>query len=133
MNRYDIIGDIHGCFDELLQLIDKLGYTMENDIPIHPEGRQLAFVGDAMDRGPDSVKTLNFMFRLQDARKLIYSPGNHCNKFYRYAKGNPIQLQHGIETTVAELDQLSSEKHRYVLKRYIEFYEALPLYHIPRQ
>lgn len=129
MNRYDIIGDIHGCYDELLQLIDELGYSMENDIPIHREGRQLAFVGDAMDRGPDSVKTLNFMFRLQDARKLIYSPGNHCNKFYRYAKGNPVQLQHGIETTVAELDQLSSEKHRYVLKRYIEFYDALPLYH----
>jgi protein phosphatase len=130
MSHYDIIGDIHGCFDELLQLIDKLGYTKVNDIPIHPEGRQLAFVGDAMDRGPDSVKTLNFMFRLQDARKLIYSPGNHCNKFYRYAKGNSIQLKHGIETTVAELEKLSSDKRHFFLKRYVEFYETLPLYQV---
>ena len=110
MNCYDIIGDIHGCFDELSQLIGKLGYSIKDDIPTHPDGRQLAFVGDAMDRGPDSLKTLNFMFRLQDARKLIYSPGNHCDKFYRYAKGNPIKLQHGIETTVAELDLSSTQK-----------------------
>ena len=129
MESYDIIGDIHGCFQELSQLIGKLGYTTENDNPIHPEGRQLAFVGDAMDRGPDSVKTLNFMFRLQDARKLIYSPGNHCDKFYRYAKGNPIQLQHGIETTVAELEKLPLKERQSFLKRYIEFYESLPLYH----
>ena len=103
MNSYDIIGDIHGCFDELLQLIDKLGYSMENDIPIHPDGRPLAFVGDAMDRGPDSVKTLNFMFRLQDARNLFIPQEITAISSIAMPKG--IQsTQHGIETTVAELD-----------------------------
>ena len=34
-----------------------------NGIPVHPEGRQLAFVGDAMDRGPDSLKTLRFVIQ----------------------------------------------------------------------
>ena len=127
--KYDIIGDIHGCFDELLQLLKKLGYAVDKDIPIHPDNRSIAFVGDAMDRGPDSIKTINVMYRLQDARKLIYSPGNHCNKLYRYAKGNKVQLQHGLETTVAELDTLSNKERERFLNRYIEFYESLPLYY----
>ncbi len=128
--KYDIIGDIHGCFDELLQLIETLGYSMETDVPIHPDGRMLAFVGDAMDRGPHSLKTLELLFKLQDANRLFYSPGNHCNKFYRYAKGNKVQLQYGLETTVAELDALPSQEQDRFLARYREFYEALPLYHI---
>ena len=126
--KVDIVGDIHGCFNELLQLLANLGYTMDNGIPIHPDNRSIAFVGDAMDRGPHSLETMNLLFRLQDAKKIIYSPGNHCNKFYRYAKGNKVQLQHGIETTVAELNALSLDKRQHFLKRYIAFYEALPLY-----
>lgn len=47
--KYDIIGDIHGCFDELLDLIAKLGYEEIQGVYVHPEGRQLVFVGDAMD------------------------------------------------------------------------------------
>lgn len=128
--KYDIIGDIHGCYDELLQLIDTLGYSMETDIPLHPEDRTLAFVGDAMDRGPLSLKTLELLFKLQDAKRLVYSPGNHCNKFYRYAKGHKVQVQYGLETTVAELDALSSKERTRFLARYKEFYEALPLYYM---
>ena len=52
--KLDIIGDIHGCYDELQSLINKLGYSFESGLPIHQDGRQLAFVGDAMDRGPAS-------------------------------------------------------------------------------
>ncbi|MFS0574481.1 bis(5'-nucleosyl)-tetraphosphatase PrpE [Sporosarcina sp. 179-K 3D1 HS] len=128
--KYDIIGDIHGCFDELLSLIDKLGYIMQNNIPVHPDGRSLAFVGDAMDRGPNSVETLSLLFRMQDAGSLHYSPGNHCNKFYRFAKGNHVEQIHGLETTVAELDALPVEKRLDFLKRYRHFYEALPLYQL---
>jgi len=127
--KFDIIGDIHGCFDELLELLHKLGYKTDLGIPSHPEGRVPAFVGDAMDRGPDSLRTIELMFKLQDAKKLIYSPGNHCNKFYRYAKGNKVHLTHGIETTVAELDMFTQNSRVKFLKRYIRFYEALPLYH----
>ena len=89
--KLDIIGDIHGCYDELQLLIDKLGYSFESGLPMHQDGRQLAFVGDAMDRGPSSLKTLELMFKLQDNHRLIYSPGNHCNKLYRFAKGSNVQ------------------------------------------
>lgn len=127
--NYDIIGDIHGCYDELTELLLKLGYSLSTGIPIHPDGRKAAFVGDCMDRGPASVETIELMFSLQNKRQLIYSPGNHCDKFYRYAKGNQVQLQHGIETTVAELDKFPALERKKFLKRYIAFYEDLPLYH----
>lgn len=127
--NFDIIGDIHGCYDELLELFIKLGYSLNTGIPIHPDGRKIAFVGDSMDRGPHSLKTMALMFLLQDSRQLIYSPGNHCDKFYRYAKGNQVRLKYGIETTVAELNQLSKQVKEKFLKRYIAFYEDLPLYH----
>lgn len=128
--KFDIIGDIHGCYDELLSLIDILGYKMKNNVPVHPDGRLLAFVGDAMDRGPNSLETLMLLFRMQDAGILHYSPGNHCNKFYRFAKGNHVEQVHGLETTVAELNALPSEKRLDFLKRYRKFYEALPLYQV---
>ncbi|NYF24007.1 bis(5'-nucleosyl)-tetraphosphatase PrpE [Sporosarcina sp. JAI121] len=126
--KFDIIGDIHGCYDEFLQLIQELGYSMSTGIPIHPEGRNLAFVGDAMDRGPDSLRMLKLLFKIQKNKNLFYSPGNHCNKFYRYAKGNQVQLTHGLETTVAELDALPKEERKDFLSMYSRFYEALPLY-----
>lgn len=127
--KFDIIGDIHGCYDEFLNLIDKLGYLMNTGIPVHPDGRNLVFVGDTMDRGPDSIKMLNLVFKLQEATTLIYSPGNHCNKLYRFAKGNQVQLTHGLETTVAELDALTKDERKRFLTTYCKFYEALPLYH----
>ncbi|MFJ7932897.1 bis(5'-nucleosyl)-tetraphosphatase PrpE [Sporosarcina sp. NPDC096371] len=126
--KFDIIGDIHGCFDEFIALIHKLGYSMETGIPVHSDGRHLAFVGDATDRGPDSLKILQLLFKMQDADALYYSPGNHCNKLYRYAKGSNVQLTHGLETTVAELDALSPNQRKQFLTRYRQFYESLPLY-----
>lgn len=42
--KLDIIGDIHGCFDELTALVKKLGYSWDDGIPVHP-GRKLAFIG----------------------------------------------------------------------------------------
>lgn len=128
--KFDMIGDIHGCYDELLLLIRKLGYSMDTGIPIHTEGRRLAFVGDAMDRGPHSLHTLNLLYRMQDAGILIYSPGNHCNKLYRFVKGHKVQQTHGLETTVAEIHALPKVEQRQFLDRYRHFYEALPLYHI---
>jgi protein phosphatase len=126
--KLDIIGDIHGCYDELQLLIGKLGYSFESGLPMHQDGRQLAFVGDAMDRGPSSLKTLELMFKLQDNHRLIYSPGNHCNKLYRLAKGSNVQQKNGLETTVAELNALPPKDKRRFLDRYRQFYEALPLY-----
>lgn len=127
--KFDVIGDIHGCSDELTELIDKLGYRFENGLPKHPDGRKLAFVGDAMDRGPDSLGVLKLLFAMQDEGILYYSPGNHCNKLYRFFKGNPVQLAHGLELTVADWRGLPRPEQKTFRDRYLRFYEALPLYH----
>ena len=47
----DVIGDIHGECGTLCELLDRLGYDGNG---AHPEGRRLVFVGDLIDRGPDS-------------------------------------------------------------------------------
>lgn len=124
----DIIGDIHGCYEELIELIQKLDYSFTSGLPIHPEGRMLAFVGDATDRGPSSLQTLQLLFKMQDANILHYCPGNHCNKLYRYTLGNRVQISHGLETTVAEIDQLSKEKRHRFVQQYRRFYDSLPLF-----
>ncbi|KYG59149.1 bis(5'-nucleosyl)-tetraphosphatase PrpE [Planococcus maritimus] len=124
----DVIGDVHGCFDELIELIEQLGYRFENGLPVHPDGRYLAFVGDAMDRGPKSIAVLQLLFDMQDAGILHYSPGNHCNKLYRFFKGNPVELLHGLEMTVAEWRLLEKDAQQQFKKRFIRFYEKLPLY-----
>ena len=59
-NQYDIIGDVHGCYEELIQLVEQLGYRKENGIYIHPQKRRLISVGDVADKGPANVACLNF-------------------------------------------------------------------------
>lgn len=62
--KLDIIGDIHGCYDELVELTTKLGYSWTSSYPTHPEKRHLAFVGDLMDRGPHSLKVIELVWNL---------------------------------------------------------------------
>lgn len=74
---YDIIGDIHGHYDELIQLIIKLGYKSQENVFIHPEGRKLIFVGDLIDRGPKIRETLNLVKHLVDNGLAYCIMGNH--------------------------------------------------------
>ena len=62
--KYDIIGDIHGCFHEFQDLTKKLGYSWNSDLPIHPDRRKLAFVGDITDRGPHSLRMIEIVWEL---------------------------------------------------------------------
>ncbi|WP_084244754.1 bis(5'-nucleosyl)-tetraphosphatase PrpE [Planomicrobium okeanokoites] len=126
--KFDIIGDIHGCYDELMDLLEKLGYRFDDGIHIHPDGRMPAFVGDAMDRGPDSLKVMELLFARQDRGILHYSPGNHCNKLYRFMKGNQVQLAHGLEITIADWQSMPKKEKQNFRERYIRFYEELPQY-----
>ncbi len=128
--KLDIIGDIHGCFDEFRALTEKLEYSWGTGIPIHPDGRTLAFVGDLTDRGPDSVRVMDVVCRLFEEQNALYSPGNHCNKLYRYFLGNNVQETNGLETTVAELDSMPADEYRSLRKRFLSMYEQSPLYQV---
>lgn len=125
--RYDIIGDIHGCYEEFKALTDQLGYDWSTGLPLHPN-HMLAFVGDLTDRGPQSLLVIQIVTDLVKAKKAIYVPGNHCNKLYRYFLGRNVLVAHGLETTVAELDALSSESRKQIAASFIKLYESSPLY-----
>ncbi|HEX6594536.1 MAG TPA: bis(5'-nucleosyl)-tetraphosphatase PrpE [Bacillota bacterium] len=127
--KIDVIGDIHGCYDELCELFLKLGYTYKEHMYIHPDQRIPVFIGDITDRGPNSISVIQLVYRMVVQQKLAkYVPGNHCNKLYRYFLGNNVKLQHGIETTVHEYVNLQKTERRKVKDQFIELYETAPLY-----
>lgn len=125
---YDIIGDIHGCFEEFEGLTKNLGYNWSEGYPVHPKGRKLAFVGDLTDRGPYSLKVIDIVSEIVKRGVGHYTPGNHCDKLYRYFLGRKVQATHGLETTVAELKVLSKEEYTLIRSKYMELYESAPLY-----
>lgn len=127
--KYDIIGDIHGCYEECLKLIDKLGYQSNGQNYYHPEKRMLVFLGDLTDRGPSSLKVIELVYQLVMVDKIAYyTPGNHCNKLYRYFLGNKVQIQHGLETTVEEYQALSNRDQKMIRQKFITLYEQADLY-----
>ncbi|MFC0524756.1 bis(5'-nucleosyl)-tetraphosphatase PrpE [Pontibacillus salicampi] len=127
--KIDCIGDVHGCMKELKELFQKLGYEWRKEIPIHPDGRLPAFVGDLTDRGPNSLEVIHLVHELvMVQQKGYYVPGNHCNKLYRFFKGNNVQQTHGLETTVAEYEALTAQEQEKVRGKFMELYEQSPLY-----
>ncbi|OEJ24545.1 polynucleotide kinase-phosphatase [Streptomyces agglomeratus] len=98
---FDIIGDIHGCRSELETLLGKLGYVDGS----HPEGRTAVFVGDLVDRGPDSPGVLRRVMGMVASGDALCVPGNHENKLGRYLKGRNVQHTHGLAETVEQLEK----------------------------
>ncbi|WP_164214978.1 bis(5'-nucleosyl)-tetraphosphatase PrpE [Virgibacillus sp. YIM 98842] len=127
--KMDIIGDIHGCLDELYELFEKMGYEWNNAGYIHKEGRTPVFLGDITDRGPNSLGVIRLVYHMVVVRKnAYYVPGNHCNKLYRFFKGNPVKLNNGLETTAAEYEALNSGEKSTIRDQFMQLYEAAPLY-----
>lgn len=109
---FDIIGDIHGCFEELEELLLKLGYginrveetaTAFGFNVTAPQNRKVVFVGDLVDRGPDSVGVLKLVMSMVNAGVAYCVPGNHDLKLQKYLDGKNVQLKHGLEETVKQL------------------------------
>ncbi|MFF0079619.1 polynucleotide kinase-phosphatase [Streptomyces canus] len=102
---FDIVGDIHGCALELESLLGKLGYTDG----VHPEGRTAVFVGDLVDRGPDSPGVLRRVMSMVKSGNALCVPGNHENKYGRYLKGRKVQHTHGLAETIEQMESVSDE------------------------
>ncbi|MFJ2674843.1 polynucleotide kinase-phosphatase [Streptomyces sp. NPDC087525] len=98
---FDIIGDIHGCRSELETLLGKLGY----EDGAHPGGRTAVFVGDLVDRGPDSPGVLRRVMGMVAAGNALCVPGNHENKLGRWLKGKQVQHTHGLAETIEQLER----------------------------
>ncbi|UZR94091.1 polynucleotide kinase-phosphatase [Chondrinema litorale] len=112
---FDIIGDVHGCYDELVLLLQKLNYQLEQveydnkqfGIKVTPPaGRKAVFLGDLVDRGPASPQVLKLAMSMVNTGSALCVPGNHDVKLNKYLNGKKVQIKHGLQETI---EQLASE------------------------
>ncbi len=123
---FDIIGDIHGCYDELLELLAQLGYQQDDEAGArHPDGRKVIFLGDLVDRGPRVIETVRLARRMVAAGQAFCVPGNHDMKLLRHLKGHKVQMTHGLPQTVAQLDALAAEERAAWVAEYTAFADGL--------
>ncbi len=115
---FDIIGDVHGCFDELIELLTQLGYSVEkrSNGPGSlaysvkaPEGRKVVLLGDLVDRGPKIPEVLRLVMSMVQAGTALCVPGNHDIKLMRKLRGKDVQITHGLADSLQQLDKESPE------------------------
>ncbi|WP_454300267.1 polynucleotide kinase-phosphatase [Salana multivorans] len=107
---FDVVGDVHGCVSELRMLLTQLGWQLELDDDgravgaRHPEGRTAAFVGDLVDRGPDTPGVLRLVMGMVAAGTALCVSGNHEAKMLRALKGANVTPSHGLAESLAQLE-----------------------------
>ena len=115
---FDIIGDVHGCFDELVMLLYNLGYEVEVRADAagetgfsvtHPKGRKAVFVGDLVDRGPGVAKVLKLVMAMVADGAGLCVAGNHESKLVRKLQGRNVQVSHGLQESLDQLEMESPE------------------------
>lgn len=114
---FDIIGDIHGCFDELVELLRELGYeVLERDEAAPnrfevrpPPDRKAIFLGDLVDRGPKTPDVLRLVMDMVESGAALCVPGNHDTKLMRKLRGRDVQITHGLAESLEQLDERPAE------------------------
>jgi protein phosphatase len=126
---FDIIGDVHGCYPELVRLLTNLGYTVEHE-PVQdvrdlgvrvaaPAGRRALFLGDLVDRGPASPQVLRLVMSMVRGGQALCVPGNHDIKLLRYLTGKQVNEKHGFAETVAQL-ALESDTFKNQVRQFLD-------------
>jgi len=100
---FDLIGDVHGCFDELVTLLQQLGYVVDGFGVTPPTGRKAVFLGDLVDRGPGVTKVLRLVMNMVARGAALCVPGNHESKLLRALQGRKVQMTHGLPESLAQL------------------------------
>jgi protein phosphatase len=102
---FDVIGDVHGCYDELAELLGALGYQVAADgaSAVHPGGRTAVFVGDLVDRGPATPAVLRLVMGMTAAGSALAVSGNHEVKLVRALRGRDVTVSHGLSDSLAQL------------------------------
>jgi protein phosphatase len=102
---FDVVGDVHGCLEELADLLGRLGYAVGADGRVgHPEGRRVIFVGDLVDRGPDTPGVLRLAMRMVEDGVALCVAGNHDAKLLRALQGRNVKVSHGLDRTLEQLE-----------------------------
>jgi polynucleotide kinase-phosphatase len=125
---FDIIGDVHGCYDELVMLLTQLGYTVdaENTQAVPPEGRKAVFLGDLVDRGPKIPQVLKLVIGMVKAGTALCIPGNHDVKLMRKLRGKNVQITHGLADSITQLEGETEE----FRKKVADFIDSLVSHYV---
>jgi protein phosphatase len=108
---FDIVGDVHGCANELVELLHQLGHRVSfsakkgrrHAVVDSDTSRRIVFVGDFVDRGPASPDVLRIVMALSAHGRALAVPGNHDDKFRRWLEGRDVKISHGLEQTVEQM------------------------------
>ena len=123
MKKIFAIGDIHGCIIKLQALVSMLPFDAEQDT--------LLFVGDYIDRGPDSKGVIDYLIALKkEIRSVVFLSGNHERMFlnyYRHNKGKELFLINGGESTIISYGHagLKDGRKMNVPESHLEFFTSL--------
>ncbi len=127
---FDIIGDIHGCLTEALELLGVLGYevTMQDGhyAISHPQGRKAIFVGDLVDRGPDSPGVVRLVSDAVKSSVGFCVAGNHDVKLSRALRGRDVKISHGLAESIEQLKGEPDEFRRFAA----EFLDGLVSHYV---
>ena len=124
---FDIIGDVHGCCDELEALLAKLGYAIETSDDAElgkryavtpPNGRKVVFVGDITDRGPRVGDSLRLVMDMVESGAALCVMGNHEAKVEKWMNGRDVQIKHGLQQSIEDLEA-SGEAFQRRVKKFI--------------
>ena len=118
---FDVIGDVHGCFDELVELLGRLGYDATDPARVvPPAGRKAVFLGDLVDRGPKVVEVLRLAMGMVAAGTAVCVPGNHDEKLSRKLQGRDVRVAHGLAESLAQLDRAVDADERGRIGRFLD-------------
>lgn len=125
MGKIFAIGDIHGCFDKLLSLMAQLRVNKERDT--------LIFLGDYIDRGPQSMDVVDYLIRLsQHGYQAVFLKGNHEAMFQDYLKGRDkftFLINGGGETLGNYMQNIDRSNDFVIPPSHTEFFKSLRLYY----
>ena len=122
---FDVVGDVHGCMDELAELLDALGYRRTDGVYQHPEGRKAVFVGDLVDRGPRNLDVVQTVRAMVEGGSALAVPGNHDVKLVKKLRGKNVRVAHGLAETLAEFDALPDETRKQTEREVADFLDGL--------
>ena len=124
---FDIIGDLHGCADELETLLGQLGYHRTDGTWSfsHPESRRAIFLGDVVDRGPRIIDTFRIVRAMVESGSALCVPGNHDLKLVRKLRGRDVKVTHGLERTLEQLAAVPEQERAALTSEMAEFFDSL--------
>lgn len=100
---FDVIGDVHGCYEELVALLGDLGYAWHRESLVPPAGRQVVFVGDLVDRGPDVVEVVRLVMAAVRGGVALAVRGNHDERLARALAGETVKGSASLDVSLTQL------------------------------